>query len=92
MRRALRRRHLVAPVFPGGYGAKLAEEVPGAAGEVEVGRAPILGDVPGVPGFYNAVTSNGYTLAPISARLVTDLIVHGRTDLDLAPFRIDRFL
>ncbi|MDM0037992.1 FAD-dependent oxidoreductase [Variovorax sp. J22G21] len=59
---------------------------------VNIDGAPILGDVPGVPGFYNAVTSNGYTLAPIAARLVTDLIVHGRTDVDLAPFRIDRFL
>ncbi|MDA7414828.1 FAD-dependent oxidoreductase [Xenophilus arseniciresistens] len=59
---------------------------------VNIDGAPILGDVPGIPGFYNAVTSNGYTLAPISARLVTDLIVHGRTDIDLTPFRIDRFL
>ncbi|RZI74623.1 MAG: FAD-dependent oxidoreductase, partial [Variovorax sp.] len=58
---------------------------------VNIDGAPILGDVPGVPGFYNAVTSNGYTLAPIAARLVTDLLVHGRTDVDLKPFRIDRF-
>ncbi len=59
---------------------------------VNIDGAPILGDVPGVPGFFNAVTSNGYTLAPIAARLVTDLIVHGRTDVDITPFRIDRFM
>jgi len=59
---------------------------------VNIDGAPILGEVPGVPGFYNAVTSNGYTLAPIAARLVTDLLVHGDAGLDLAPFRIDRFL
>lgn len=59
---------------------------------VNIDGAPILGDVPGVPGFYNAVTSNGYTLAPIAARLVTDLLVHGRTEVDLRPFHIDRFL
>lgn len=59
---------------------------------VNIDGAPILGEVPGVPGFYNAVTSNGYTLAPITARLVTDLIAHGRTDIDITPFRIDRFL
>ncbi|SFM57151.1 FAD-dependent oxidoreductase [Variovorax sp. OV329] len=59
---------------------------------VNIDGAPILGEVPGVPGFYNAVTSNGYTLAPITARLVTDLIKRGRTDIDIAPFRIDRFL
>ncbi|MBT2324007.1 FAD-dependent oxidoreductase [Variovorax paradoxus] len=59
---------------------------------VNIDGAPIIGDVPGVPGFYNAVTSNGYTLAPITARLVTELIVHGRTGIDITPFRIDRFL
>ena len=59
---------------------------------VNIDGAPILGDVPGVPGFFNAVTSNGYTLAPIAAKLVSDLIVRGSTDVDLTPFRIDRFL
>lgn len=59
---------------------------------VNIDGAPILGEVPGVPGFYNAVTSNGYTLAPITAKLVADLIAHGRTDIDINPFRIDRFL
>jgi glycine/D-amino acid oxidase-like deaminating enzyme len=59
---------------------------------VNIDGAPILGEVPGVPGFYNAVTSNGYTLAPITARLVTELITRGRTDIDIAPFQIDRFL
>jgi len=44
-----------------------------------------------VPGFFNAVTSNGYTLAPIVASLVTDLLVRGRTGIDIAPFRIERF-
>lgn len=59
---------------------------------VNIDGAPILGEVPGRPGFFNAVTSNGYTLAPITARLVTDLIVRGRTDIDISPFLIDRFL
>ncbi|AMM23698.1 FAD-dependent oxidoreductase [Variovorax sp. PAMC 28711] len=59
---------------------------------VNIDGAPILGDVPGVPGFFNAVTSNGYTLAPIAAKLVTDLLVRGRTDVDITPFRIDRFM
>ncbi|WP_232073057.1 FAD-dependent oxidoreductase [Variovorax sp. RA8] len=59
---------------------------------VNIDGAPIIGEVPGVPGFYNAVTSNGYTLAPITAKLVAELIAHGRTDFDISPFRIDRFL
>jgi glycine/D-amino acid oxidase-like deaminating enzyme len=35
---------------------------------VNIDRAPILGEVPGLPGFYNCVSSNGYTLAPVLAR------------------------
>jgi D-hydroxyproline dehydrogenase subunit alpha len=60
---------------------------------VNIDGAPIIGEAPGVPGFYNAVTSNGYTLAPITARLVTDLLVRGRTgiDIDITPYRIERF-
>lgn len=59
---------------------------------VNIDGAPIMGEVPGVPGFFNAVTSNGYTLAPVTARLVTELITRGRTDIDITPFRIERFL
>ncbi len=59
---------------------------------VNIDGAPILGEVPGCPGFFNAVTSNGYTLAPVTAQLVTELIVRGRTDFDITPFRIERFL
>ncbi|MDR6154734.1 glycine/D-amino acid oxidase-like deaminating enzyme/bacterioferritin-associated ferredoxin [Acidovorax delafieldii] len=58
---------------------------------VNIDGAPILGEVPGVPGFYNAVTSNGYTLAPIAAKLVTDQLVLGDAGLDLSPFSIERF-
>ena len=58
---------------------------------VNIDGAPIIGEVPGVPGFFNAVTSNGYTLAPIVAKLVTDLLVHGRTDIDISPYLLDRF-
>ncbi len=58
---------------------------------VNIDGAPILGEVPGVPGFFNAVTSNGYTLAPIAASLVTDLLVRGRTSINIAPYRIERF-
>jgi len=58
---------------------------------VNIDGAPILGEVPGVPGFYNAVTSNGYTLAPIAARIVADLMVRGDAGLDVTPYRIERF-
>jgi glycine/D-amino acid oxidase-like deaminating enzyme len=42
---------------------------------VEVDRAPLLGEAPGIPGFFNAVTSNGYTLAPIAGRMTADALL-----------------
>lgn len=58
---------------------------------VNIDGAPIIGEVPSVPGFYNAVTSNGYTLAPIVASLVSDLLVRGRTEIDIRPYSLERF-
>jgi len=57
----------------------------------QVDGAPIVGEAPGAPGFYNAVTSNGYTLAPAVGRITADLVVRGRTDMDISPYRLDRF-
>jgi glycine/D-amino acid oxidase-like deaminating enzyme len=42
-----------------------------------IDRAPLLGDVPGLPGFYNTVTANGYTLGPVVGRITADAILHG---------------
>ena len=39
---------------------------------IDIDGAPIIGEMPGVPGFYNCVTSNGYTLAPVVARLTME--------------------
>ena len=58
---------------------------------VNIDGAPIIGEVPAAPGFFNAVTSNGYTLAPAIARLTADLICRGRTDIDIDPYRLERF-
>ena len=58
---------------------------------VNIDGAPILGEAPGRPGFYNCVTSNGYTLAPAVARLTTELITTGRTSRDVRPYCIERF-
>jgi glycine/D-amino acid oxidase-like deaminating enzyme len=62
-----------------------------AAMNVDIDGAPIIGPVPGLRGFYNAVTSNGYTLAPIVARMTRDLMLHGASEYDPAPFSITRF-
>jgi D-hydroxyproline dehydrogenase subunit alpha len=54
-----------------------------------IDRAPLLGEVPGVPGFYNAVTANGYTLGPIAGQLTAEAILH-REEID-PRYRIERF-
>ena len=53
--------------------------------------APILGEVPGVPGFFIASTVNGLTLAPVLGRINAELLRTGRTGRELAPFTLDRF-
>ena len=42
---------------------------------VHIDRAPILGEAPGMPGFFVAVTSNGYTLGPIAGRMTADAVL-----------------
>lgn len=58
---------------------------------VNVDGAPILGEVPGLPGFYNCVGSNGYTLAPVLARLTAEMLAGRSTSLSVVPYSIQRF-
>jgi glycine/D-amino acid oxidase-like deaminating enzyme len=62
-----------------------------AAMNINIDGAPIVGEMPGVPGFYNTVTSNGYTLGPIMGRITSDLITRGTTDWDIRDFTLSRF-
>lgn len=62
-----------------------------AAMNINIDGAPILGQAPQVPGFYSAVTSNGYTLAPVVARMTVDLVMGRSTLFDPAPFSLNRF-
>jgi glycine/D-amino acid oxidase-like deaminating enzyme len=62
-----------------------------AAMNINIDGAPILGAAAQVPGFYNAVTSNGYTLSPIVARMTVDIMMGRSTPFDAAPFSISRF-
>jgi glycine/D-amino acid oxidase-like deaminating enzyme len=54
-----------------------------------IDRAPLLGDVPGLPGFFNAITANGYTLGPIAGRLTAEAIL--RNEPIDPHYRIERF-
>ncbi|MBM3650429.1 MAG: FAD-dependent oxidoreductase [Alphaproteobacteria bacterium] len=58
---------------------------------VNIDRAPILGEVPGLPGFYNCVSSNGYTLAPVLSRLTAEMLGGRSTSLPVEPYSIRRF-
>ena len=52
---------------------------------------PLLGEVPGRPGFFNAVTSTGYTLGPVTARLIAEQMTGRNPSYDITPFSIERF-
>jgi D-hydroxyproline dehydrogenase subunit alpha len=54
-----------------------------------IDRAPILGEAPGLPGFFNAVTANGYTLGPVIGRITADAVLRGEA-VD-SHYRLERF-
>ena len=53
--------------------------------------APILGEVPGQPGFYTATSVNGLTMGPVLGRLNADLLRTGKTGREMTPYLLDRF-
>ncbi len=56
---------------------------------VAVDRAPLVGEALGLPGFFNAITANGYTLGPVMGRMTADAVLRG-----VAPnpwYRLERF-
>lgn len=55
---------------------------------------PIIGPWPGLEGLVLATGHfrNGILLAPVTARLVRELLVEGKPSLDLTPFLPDRFV
>ncbi|CAN5872282.1 hypothetical protein BH11PSE3_BH11PSE3_08840 [soil metagenome] len=58
---------------------------------INIDRAPILGEVPGLPGFFNCVSSNGYTLAPVLSRLTAEMLTGRSTSLPVEPYSLRRF-
>ena len=55
-------------------------------------RLTCSGWVPGVEGYYAAVTHSGVTIAPYLGRAIADEVVRGRVHDSLADFRPDRFI
>jgi glycine/D-amino acid oxidase-like deaminating enzyme len=54
---------------------------------------PVIGEVPGLRGFVLATgfSGHGFAMGPIAGRLVSELIVDGKTSLDISGFRFSRF-
>ena len=54
---------------------------------------PVLGEVPAMRGFVLATgfSGHGFAMGPIAGRLVAELIVDGKTSLDISGFRFSRF-
>ncbi len=63
-----------------------------AAAGVTIDGAPIVGAAPGVPGFYNAVGANGYTMGPIMGKITAELIAYGDSRIDHHPFALERIM
>jgi sarcosine oxidase subunit beta len=73
--------------------------------EAEIGRGwgglyaitpddnPIIGALPGAEGHFCAIgfSGHGFQQAPTVGRILSELILDGKTDFDLEPFRHDRF-
>jgi len=55
---------------------------------------PIIGEVPGQTGVYVATGhwTEGILLSPITARIITELIVKGTTSIPTEPFAVNRFI
>lgn len=79
-------------VAPGLAGATLLETRVGLR-PVSGDGVPILGALPRVTGGYVATGHGpgGLTLGPYSARVVVDQVLGRKPDLDLSPYRPDRF-
>jgi glycine/D-amino acid oxidase-like deaminating enzyme len=53
---------------------------------------PILGRLPGLDGFYIAVSHSGVTLGPLWGKIAAAELLDGQPDERLATFRPSRFL
>jgi glycine/D-amino acid oxidase-like deaminating enzyme len=53
---------------------------------------PMVGGIPGLEGFYLAVSHSGVTLGPLWGRVVAAELLAGALDSRLAPYRPARFL
>lgn len=81
----------VAALFPRLRGTRIVRAWAGIEGVTPDG-IPVLG--PGAEdGVFHSFgySYHGFQLAPVTGQIIADLVLHGATDLPIAPFRIGRF-
>ena len=76
--------------LPGARGAALDHVTLGFR-PMPMDGLPVVGRVPGAPGFYTVVTHSGVTLAPILGQYVRAELLRGEDEPMLAPYRPGRF-
>lgn len=83
---------VMCPVLPALRGIRVVRQWSGLY-TVTPDAHPILGDVPGVHGYYQSVgfSGHGFMLAPITGRLMAQLILGQETSLDISGLNLDRF-
>ena len=81
----------LARVLPAAAGAGVAESWAGYI-DATPDLVPVLGEAP-VKGLVVATgfSGHGFAMGPVAGRLVSELILDGKSSLDIAPFRFSRF-
>ncbi|SHG34732.1 Glycine/D-amino acid oxidase [Kaistia soli DSM 19436] len=62
-----------------------------AAMNVNIDGAPLMGEIPGIPGLFIAATANGYTLGPLVGRLTAEMVLGRPRPPSLDIFTLARF-
>jgi sarcosine oxidase len=84
-------RQFLSRYFPDANGPVLSMQT--AMFEHSPDRQFIIGGLPGFPGAWviAGLSGHGFKYASALGELAKDLVVHGRSNYDLTPFRLDRF-
>ena len=62
-----------------------------AAINIDIDSGPVLGEHPALPGWFDAVTSNGFTLGPVMGRITACLVAGAAPGRDITAFSAARF-
>ncbi|CAH2603613.1 FAD-binding oxidoreductase [Rhodovastum atsumiense] len=88
----LRALALAAQLVPALAGVQVIRSWSGIDGTMP-DEIPVIGPSLTTPGLFHAFgfSGHGFQLGPAIGAIMTELVLDGRTDVPLAPFRIDRF-